>query len=178
MGSKLPIPSITLRYKGVFDLDGLYAAVTSWAKNYEFLWHERDYKHKVPVPAGAEQEMKWDLSRKVTDYISYSISMAVQIWDLKEIQVEENGKKKRLSNARIQININGVVISDWQKIFGKGKFAGKLGNWYEKVFIKSDLEGRYWDPLYYRIWNLHAILKKYLEMQGQKYAYKGYLGED
>lgn len=178
MGQRIGIPPITLRYNGVFDFDGLYAAVTSWAKNYEFLWHEADYKHKVPVPAGAEQEMRWVMTKKITDYIRYSINMHVHVWDLKEIFVEQDGKKKRLSNARIQININATLETDWQGVFGKGKFAGKLGGWYEKIFIKKDIESRYWDPLYYRVWNLHAVMKKYLEMQNQKYAYKGYLGED
>jgi len=178
MGKPIPIPPITIRYKGVFDLDGLYAAVTSWAKNYEYQWHEVDYKHKVPVPAGAEQEMKWVLDKKVTDYISYNIGMSVHIWDLKEIYVEENGRKKRLSNARIQIMIKASLTPDWQGVFGKSKFAQKLGGWYESIFIKKDIESRYWDPLYYRVWNLHSVIKKYLDIQGQKHAYKGYLGED
>ena len=32
--------------------------------------------------------------------------------------------------------------------------------------------------IYYRMWNLQAIIKKYFDMQTKKYAYKGYLGED
>mgnify|MGYP006415683771 CR=1 FL=1 len=46
-------PPITLRYHGLFDFDGMYAAVIDWAKNYGFKWHEKDYKHKVPSPSGA-----------------------------------------------------------------------------------------------------------------------------
>ena len=169
---------IMLRFAGVFDLDGLYVAVTDWGKNYGFLWHEVDYKHKVPIPAGAEQEIKWELSKKVTSFIQYKIGVNLKIGDLKEVMVEENGKKKRLSSARIQVTMDGSLIPDWQDIFGGSKFAERLGSWYTGIFIKKDLESTYWDQLYYRMWNLHAVMKKYLEMQNQKYAYKGYLKED
>ena len=60
----VPTKRAILRYSGIFDFDGLYAAVIDWAKNYNFMWHEVDYKHKVPNPLGAEQEWKWLLTKE------------------------------------------------------------------------------------------------------------------
>ncbi|MEW5897283.1 MAG: hypothetical protein AB1668_06310 [Nanoarchaeota archaeon] len=174
--TEIPLREITLRYNGLFDLDGLYAAVVDWAKNYGYMWHETKYKHKVPSPAGAEQELTWLMTKNVTEYRREEIVFDLHIWDMLEVEVEANGRKKSLSNARIQILIKGKLGLDWQKRF-TGKFAEKLGRLYEKV-IQKDIESVYYDQLYYRIWNLHAVVKKYFDMQAEKFAYKGYLKEN
>lgn len=170
-------PTITLNYTGLFDFDGLYTTVTDWAKNYGYMWYEMSYKHKVPnVQTGAEQELDWIITKKVTNYISFKIFFQVHTWDQTEVEVEVDKRKKTLTSARIHLTMNGSVEYDQQSIFAKGKFAKKLGKWYISYIYKREMES-YWDQLYYRMWNLHAILKKYFEMQTQKYAYKGYLKE-
>ena len=174
---KEKLPKITVKYNGLFDFDGMYAAIIDWSKNYGFMWHEGDYKHKVPSPKGAEQEFKWVLEKKVTDYISYEILITVHMWELLEVDVDVNGKKKSLSNGRLYIWIEPTMFWDWQKRFAKsGKFGNFLGRWYDKI-MQRDIDA-YMDPLYYRVWNLQALMKKYFDMQSKKYAYKGYLGEN
>ena len=154
----------------------MYAALTDYAKNFGFIWHEAEYKHKVPSPKGAEQELKWVLTQKVNSYIKFEITFTVHIWDMMEVEVETNGKKRSLTNARIYIFIDGVVTFDWQ-----GKFKGSgMSEWFGKKYqewVFDKREGDYLDMLYYRIWDIHAMLKKYFDMQGKKHAYKGYLGE-
>ena len=171
------MPRITLKYEGLFDFDGLYSSVIDWAKNYGYMWHEKTYKHKVPSVKGAEQEMAWEIVKDVTEYVQYKILFTVHIWDLKEMEVEVDDKKRILSNARIYIWMDGQINYDWQKISKKGgKFSKKLAAWYHKL-TQRDQEV-YMDQLYYRMWNLQAIIKKYFDMQSKKYAYKGYLGEE
>lgn len=174
---KMGMPPITLRYNGLFDYDGLYAAIIDWGKNYGYMWHEVDFKHKVPSPKGAEQELKWEMSLNVTDFVQHKIVFEVHIFDLSEVEVDlGGGKKKTLSNARISIIIKGTLTLDWQNKFGEGKFIQKIGQMYYNLVFKSKL-GDVWDQFYYRLWNLDAVIKKYFEMQSKKYAYKGYLGE-
>jgi len=171
----LPLPQIILQYNGLYDFDGMYAALVDWAKHYGYLWHEFVYKHKVPEQ-GAEQEMMWYMTKKVTDYIHFKIAFDVHIWDMYEVDVTTEGKKKTLTNARITLKIDGTVTYDWQQRFKGSKFLKTMGKWYYKL-LKKDIEAVYVDMLYYRIWNLHAVLKKYFDMQTKQYAYKGYLKE-
>jgi len=163
-----------LKYNGLFDLDGMYAAVIDWSKNYGYMWHEADYKQK---PNG-ELEIKWIIDKHVTEYISYYILFKVHIWDLVEEKITVDGKEKNLSKARMYIWIDGTLIYDWQNKFGGSKIAKKLGEWYiSKVYVK-EFESIYGDQFHYRMLDLHALLKKYFDMQSKKYAYKGYLGEN
>ncbi|MBI4152038.1 hypothetical protein HY496_03635 [Candidatus Woesearchaeota archaeon] len=175
--STIPLPPITLRYNGLFDFDGMYAAVVDWAKNYGYLWLEKTYKHKVPSPSGAELEFEWEMTKNVTEYINYKIKITVHTWDTTEVEVDTNGKKNKLTNSRLYMILEGELETDWQKRFeNKGKFAKALRGWIGKIKT-PEVEGVYADQLYYRIWNLHAMLKKFFDLQSKKHVYKGYLGE-
>jgi len=173
---KVSLPQITLRYNGVFDFDSLYAEVTEWAKTYGYMWHESSFKHKVPGPEGAEQELAWQLTKKVTEFIKYDILFTIHMWEVKDVPVE--GRKNPLMRARLYLIINGTIEYDWQKKFGGSKFTQLLGKWYMKLPHMNPIETVYFDQLYYRIWNLHAQIKKYFDMQAKKHPYKDYLAED
>lgn len=166
-----------IQYSGLFDFDGLYTAIVDWAKNYGFLWHEKTYKHKVPSSLGAEQELEWELSKNATPYYKYEILIWVHIYEMKEVTIDYNGKKKALINGRISFIIEGRVHWDWQSVFKGSPFRKWLG----KMLIsglEKDLSSIHWDTLTYRILNLHNLIKQYLDLQTKKYEYKGYLKEN
>jgi hypothetical protein len=170
------LPKIILYYNGLFDFDGLYSAIIDWVKNQGFMWHEIDYKHKVPSPKGAEQELKWEITKNVNNFVRYYALFTVHIWDMLEVEVESEGKKKSLTNARMYIWIEGKVVFDWQKKFqDAGRVGRKMGEWYVKIMDRDF--SNYLDQFYYRLWDLHAIIKTYFDLQSKKHAFKGYLGE-
>ena len=174
--STVDVPKLTLRYEGLFDFDGLYAAITDWAKNYNYMWHEVDYKHKFPSPKGAEQEFKWELTKKISEFVDYKILVTVHVWDMSEVEIDVGGRKKSLSNARVSMVMEGSFTLDRQHIFKKGRFGELFGKWYDKLFHREAAE--YYDQLFYRTQGLHAVVKKYFDMQTKKHIYKGYLGEN
>jgi hypothetical protein len=166
---------IRVRYNGLFDFDGLYASIIEWAKSYNYMWHEKQFKHKVNS-GGAELEMIWYVEKRVDEFIQYKITMNVHVWDLHEVEVDISGKKKKLSNARIQIIMKGEVVGDVNK-FGKEK--GRLNKIFSKLYKEQvnpeeDHEG----ILHYRINNLQGVMKDYFDMQTKKNVYKGILGEN
>lgn len=167
---KEDMPQLTVRYSGLFDFDGLYAAVIDWAKNEGYMWHEKSFKHKVPRPYGAEQELEWEMTKNVTDFIRFEITFRVHIWDLKDVEVQANKGKQKLSQARILIVMNGKLITDWKGRFAKGKFNKFfLGKLYDHMgYYKT---GDYIDSLVYRMLNLQSVLKKYFNMQTKRNVY-------
>tara|TARA_Y100000310_G_scaffold297657_1_gene330857 strand:+ start:189 stop:722 length:534 start_codon:yes stop_codon:yes gene_type:complete len=175
---KEPISPLYIRYTGLVDFDALYAAVIDWCKNYGYTWHETTYKHKIPSPKGAEQRLFWKIEKEVTDYIKHEFKMEARVWDLNEIIIEKGGKKKSLSSGKFQIIITGNLRWDWQDRWGKNKFTQKLGKIYDSVIMKKDISSLYWDTMYYRVWNLHALIKKFFDMQAKWHTYKTYLREN
>ena len=171
-------PAATIRYRGLFDWDGLYLAIAEWFKRYRYFLHEEMYKHKVPSPRGAEQELHWYADVEVNEYYKYRITVDFHLWDMTEVEVIRDGKKKLLTNARLQIKLVGILYVDWQHKFEKNRFTLALRNFYNTCIIRRTLESIHADIVYYRMWDLHAYIKKYLDMQTAWHEYAGYLGEN
>ncbi len=171
---KTPLPKLTLGCGGIFDWDGLYAAIVDWAKLNSYKWTELTFKHKVPSSEGAEEEIEWILETRATEYISYTIRILVHTWNMIDVDVDINGKKKKLTSTRLYIIFEPTLEYDWQNRFKGSKLLKKLGDFYFKLSGGIN----HWDTLYYRTWNLHAMMKKYFDMQSKNHHYKKYLGEN
>ena len=172
------VPGGTIRYRGLFDWGGLYYAIGDWFKRYNYYLHEETYKHKVPSPRGAEQELHWYADIEMNEFIKFRIYVDFHLWDMTELEVVKNGKKKLLTNARIEISIHGRITWDWQGRFERNKLTRVLQGLWVKHIFRREVTSLWGDMLYYRMWNLHSYIKKKLDMQTQYHAYAGYLGEE
>lgn len=176
-------PSITtkrmiVRYKGTFDLEGLYRVIVQWLKSRRYWFHETTYKHKAPTPLGVEEQIRFYAERKVTDYYRYDIGLFLHIWHMKEVEVIKNGKKKKLVNAKMDITIQGHMILDYQGKFEKSPFFLKLRDFYHKYILFHLLENTWYDTLYYRTIKLQAVIKDYLEIEAKSHEYEAYMGDN
>lgn len=175
MSTKIDVPELRIRYHGLFDFPGTYAAVQTWCKDHGYYWQEEITKHKVPSPRGAEQETMWSAERLVTDYINYRIELWNHTWDMTEATVQLKGKKKKLTNARVEFWFKGTVTYDWQNIWKGGRLVKWIGGLYDKYIMRRDLEAIYVDGLIYSMYDLHALVKKNLDMQAKAHEYRGYM---
>jgi len=176
--TKISTPPVYVRYTGLFDFDAFYAAMIDWMRDHRYRWHEETYKHKQPSPMGGEFEWKWYGTKKVTGYVHYRINIAAHMWDVSEVEVAEGKKRKKLTNGRFQIILKGEVTTDWQKKWEKNRFTRFLGRIYEEHIIRREIENVYFDNLWYRMWDLQTVMKKFFDMQTKWNEYKRYLGED
>ena len=168
---------LIIRYKGLFDFDGLYYLMVQWLKQRRYWFHEIDYKHKVPTPYGAEQEIKWEAEKKINDYMKYRIGIFLHTWDQTEVEVIKDGEKKTLTSARIEITFDGTIEIDYEKRMSKSRVWAAIADVYYKYFLKEDIESIHYDTMYYRLQRLHSMVKKFLDMGAKGYEYEGYLGD-
>lgn len=158
---------LLLRYAGLFDFDGLYTTIIDWAKRYGYRWHESAYKHKVPSPAGAEQEFNWILEKNVTEYIAYKILFFVKVSELRDVVVQVDGRQQHLSNGRMSVKMISEVDTDWMKPKRK-KFAAKFFEFYKgRKAIKYTVEGAHYQKIEGRLLDLHGTIKKFFDMQAK-----------
>ena len=166
-----------VRYTGLYDMDGLYALIIGWCKDKGYIWHEETYKHKVPSPRGAEQEWGWWIEKEITEYIKFEVHFHPHAWEINEVEIDKGGKKKSLINGKFEIIIQPIMILDWQKKWDKNRFTRFLGKRYYEL-MRKEIESLYHDMLYYRVWNLQALIKKFFDMQAKWHTYKTYLKEN
>ena len=176
MSEKLNLDKHRIRYKGLCDFDGLYNLIIQWMKSQGYWVQETKYKHKVPSPLGAEQEMTFKGEKEVTEFYKYHISVDFHLWDMTEVEAEVKGAKKKLSNMRMEIVLSGAVELDPEGRFEKTGFLQKLRHFYMWYIIKADMF-MWFDELRYRVYKLHGIIKDYLDMQAKGHEYAGYLGD-
>ena len=76
--NKMDLWTMRLKYRGIFDFAGLYQMIADWFAEKHYFLDEPLYKHKVPFPSGAEQEIKLQGWKKVDEFIRYNIKIFIQ----------------------------------------------------------------------------------------------------
>lgn len=162
-----------VRFKGVFDFEGLYRMMHAWLINKRFLFHEDRYKDKVWTPFGNELEIEWTAEKKVTEYVKEFIVVKFHLWDFAEVEIIQQGKKVKMTKSRMEIKFDAKLQLDYtQKFQNKGIFAQKLGEFYQNKVIYWDWRIKYADTLTYSMYDLHAKVKKYLNEISASNAYQ------
>lgn len=168
---------IRIRYKGLFDFDGLYNLIAEWLKSRGYWFKETSFKHKVPSALGAEQEMKFTGEKKSTEYVEQDVTISFHLWDITEVEVERNGVKKKFVNGRIQIEITGKIKLDYEETFNKSSFWKKVRSFYYNYIMQPEIFSMA-DQLYYRLIKLQTSIKDFLDMQTKSNEYSNYLGDE
>jgi hypothetical protein len=166
-----PFDVAVVKINGIFDFEGLYRAMHDWFIDMKYYFEENLYKHKVPSPAGAEQHIRWSGWRKIDAYIQFNIFIYIILRDMKEIEVIKNGKKRRLTKARMTMEFRGRIDADYSGRFSSTPFLRKLFEFYNNHVIKKRIGSIYEDQLYYRILKLQTVAKEYLDFETKSNTY-------
>ena len=162
------MPPWRLKFNGIFDFDGLYKVMYNWFNGMSFYFEEGLYKHKVPTPAGAEQDIEWSGWRKITEYTKYWIRLYIKLYDMKEIIVIKDGQKKKLTKARLMIEFYPSVELDYQARFSKeNRLALQLQDFYHKFIIKKNIQNIWEDQIWYYTLKLYTIIKEYMDFEAK-----------
>lgn len=165
---------LLVKYKGVFDYEGLYKMMHAWLISKRFLFHETKYKDKVSTPFGNEIEITWECEKKVTEFIREWIKIEFHMWDFSEVEVIKDGKKTKAAKTRMEIKFYAKVELDYSKKFtseGDESFSKKLGQFYVQHVIYWDWRLRYANVLEYSLYDLHTKVKKFLNSDTGSNAY-------
>lgn len=162
-----------IKFRGLYDLDGLYNFMANWLRQRRYEVHETLYKSKPP-----ELEIRIRGERKKTGFVMEVITIYYHSYGEYDLDVVFNGKKRKMTNARMTLTISGEIRAPYEDIFGRPRWTSnaverRLLNLFRRWFAKRELESVYWDTLYYEIWKLHSGIKDLLkyEAKGNAYAY-------
>lgn len=158
-------PKMIIRHKGVFNLEELFKVMRRWFMDQGYEWHEKVVKHKVPSPAGAEDQYFWHNWKYVTEYAKFTIDLYMHIWDNKEVEVVRDGKKQTLNQCAIFFEITPDLSLDYQGRFEKNKFLLRLREWFHEYVWKNEIEDGWEDEAYYRAYKFHRVIKEYLDFE-------------
>ena len=172
--------TLHLRYKGILDIAEMQKIMVQWLKARRYWFQESTYKHQPGNEFGREEELHWVAERNVDSYVKYIIFIYTHIWDLEQVEVIQDGVKKNVSKARVEIWFQGKVIFDYQDHWGKTKFHVALRNFYNKYILAPEgiMANLYWDELYYRVYKLRDLVKDYLNLKTKGFEYRRYVADN
>lgn len=162
-----------IKYRGIFDCEGLFRKIYDWLLHQDYEVYEKKYKHKVPDPRGAEDEITLSGWRRVNGYVKFKLDVDFHLWDMKYVDVIRNGIKKKLVQARIKILLHPTVELDYSNRFSGNKFLVGLQDFYNKYIIRGDIQNVWEDELWYRTLKLHRVIKDFLDMETRTNASEG-----
>lgn len=167
------MPVAILKYRGIFDYDGLLRLIYDWMIHQDYEAHESKYKHKVPDPRGAEQEITLRGWRRVNGYVKFHIEVDIHAYDIKDVDIVKDGMKKSLVQGRIRLMFTGRVELDYTNRFSGSMLMQSLQDFYHKFVIRQEIQNYWEDELYYRIYKLHGKVKEFMDMETKTNASEG-----
>ncbi len=162
MPEKAEASPMMIKYRGIFDFNGLYDFVVDWLKDNKYEIKESfKYKNKE---FGYEVELKLDGWRKETEYIKVLPGIFIQVWGMKDVEV--NGKK--LQKGRMRITINCALEMDYSGEYERSRLLRELRKWYHKYVFSSRYDtGYHWDRMYFHMVAFQNKLKEFLGMHAE-----------
>lgn len=159
--------ALKIRYKGLFDFEGLYRMIVAWYKSQRYELNEDLYKDKTDTPLGNEIEIKWTGTKEVDPLVRYTVKIYIHIWEGKEVEIIDGPIKRKLMRARMNIDFSPTVLFDYQNLFKGRKFM-------RPVFSRlnqRDFEFKYFGDLMMAMIKFHTKTKRFLHMEGSEGAY-------
>ena len=146
-----PQPVQLIKHRGFFNYSDLLQAVRKWYIDEDFdVLDMPMYKQKFPGPTGTEHEFKMKGKKNVTEYVRYEIEFFMRVYNLRDVEIIQDGKKIKVQDGQIFFEISPVLELDWQGRFkGAGPFAPfikALDEFYRNYIIKYTIVD-YWEDL-------------------------------
>ena len=161
--TEFDVSEIALRRKGIFDMEGMLEAIKEWLEEQHYYYFEPKHWRK---PDEIVIEIYGTL--KTNEYVKYRIDLLIRGWELKEVEVVREGKKEKMVDGRIAIDINGTMTLDWQKRFKGSKFLQAAQDFYHRYIIKRTIYDVWLHHLHLKVLELGHFLQDKLEFEAVK----------
>lgn len=167
MAEKETIYSSKVKYSGLFPFSDFYRFAYEWLTEETGLNLVEDaYVEKIKGDS-KDIDIVWSGSRKVTDYFKFSVKVKIRIIAMTNVEVTQDGVKKKLNKGNIEVKMSSTLVRDYQGKFEQSGFQKFLRSIYEKWVIPSRVS-QYEDKLAGDSDEFLSQIKAYLDLEGKR----------
>lgn len=168
---RLVVDHLKLTYEGLFDATELYQVIDTWFREKGF--DKRDIRQREHVSKeGKYVEMELQPWKKITDYARHVIKIDMRMINLKEVEVDMNGRKMRLNKGRVSIIFDGYLDTDYEHRWENKPVLFVLRTIFDKWVYKGYMS-RWEGELVDSVNQLHTTIKGFLNL----YRYKAQVAQ-
>jgi hypothetical protein len=165
MAEKKEVYNQSIKQKGYWNYTDLYNFCFNWLKDEGYKLKEKEYIEKISS-FGKEIILKWEASKKITDYFQHVIKVEWHILGMKDAEVEQDGKKVDTNKGEVKITIKADLVRDYEERWEDRPFYKFLRGIYEKYIIRSTRE-EYEDDLEDKAKEYIKEIKAFLNLSGR-----------
>ena len=166
MAEKEQVIKEKVEHSGYFDFKGFYSFAHSWLKEENYDVEEEKYSETVSANSKSIN-FEWKATKTLSDYFKNEIKMRFEVRDLTDVEVEIEGKKKKMNKGKISLEIKGNLIRDPQSKWDITPWYRLLRDAYNKYIIASRVESAK-DKVSADVIKFKEELKSYLELSGRR----------
>lgn len=154
-----------LRQKGIFNFRDFYNFAHALLKEEGYRIQEKNYTEGIKGDS-KKIEIRWVALKKVSDYFRYMIQVDWLVLNMKNVEVQKEGKKIKMNSGDIELRIKGILIKDYEHKWEDNPFFKILRGIYDRYIIRSRLE-KYEDNVLDETEEFIAQCKSYLSIEGK-----------
>jgi hypothetical protein len=164
---KFDMPVTLVKHRGFFNYSDLLQAIRKWYidDDYEVL-NMPMYKQKFPTTTGVEHEFKFQGEKNVTEYVKFRMEIFVRIYNMRDVEIIHEGKKLKMQEGQVQVEVIPVLELDWQSRFKGPKpwkdFLSALDEFYRNYIIKYKIADYWEDMILLKSSQLARVIKEAL----------------
>jgi hypothetical protein len=167
MAEKETIYSSKIKSSGLFPYSDFYRFCYEYLSDeLGFSITEDTYSEKIKGES-KDIDIIWSGSRKVTDYFKFSIKVKFRIIGMTNVEVTQDGVKKKMNKGNVEIKMSSTLVRDYQGKFEQNAFQKFLRAIYEKWVIPSRVS-QYEDKLAGDSDDFLGQIKAYLDLEGKR----------
>lgn len=166
MAEKDKVVTQKIKRVGVFHFKDTYQFMYNWLIEEDYFVEEQKYVEEVTGDT-KKIEIIWVASKKISDYFRNDIKLTWTILNLKNVEVEKNGKRVKMNDASFEVKFAGTLVKDYENTWEKNPVTKFFRGVYDKFIIEGRIEG-YEDKLYGDVDDLIEDTKGFLTIEGEK----------
>jgi hypothetical protein len=163
MGERYTVISdMKLEYEGIVNVNELFRVTDKWFREKGYDKYEK-FNVEQHFKDSSEIEMEWEPWKKVTDYTIGFMKIKFLFSDIKDVTVVKDGVKVKMQEAKIQINFESYLGTDWEHKWDKHYIAAFIRTIFDKFFYRKYLE-KYMGIVHDDTYHLYTMVQSYLNV--------------
>jgi hypothetical protein len=102
-----------IKQKGIFDFKKFYNFAYDWLRDEGYKVIEKNYTEEITGDS-KKIEIKWVAKKKISDYFQFVIQTDWLVLNLKNVEVQKEGKKVKMNSGEPELKIKGILVKDYE----------------------------------------------------------------
>ena len=169
MGERtLVVDHLKLKYEGLFNVEELYSVISTFFFEKGWDWNEV-LNEELITPEGKQIRILLEPWKSSSEFYKLIARIKLHCNDIKDVEVEHEGKSLKLNQGTVFITFDGYVLSDRSKKWTEEPFFWFLTIIAQKYFFRNHFK-KLEDWIESDIDDLYNKIKNYLNVF--KYTYQ------